>query len=764
MSQNKRGSIRPQEALDYHEHPRPGKFEIEPTKPLSSQRDLALAYSPGVAEPCRAIAADPDDAFRYTNRGNLVAVVSNGSATLGLGNIGALASKPVMEGKAVLFKSLAGVDAFDLELDTSDSELFISCVRALEPTFGGVNLEDIAAPECFYIEEKLREVMEIPVFHDDQHGTAIITGAALTNALLLQGKSFDEIEVVFVGAGAAGLAIARLYEKLGVARDRITLVDVDGVVFKGREVGMNPYLEYFARETDARTLGDAMKGADVLVGVSVGGIVSKEMVRSMAPKPIIFALANPEPEIKYDDVMDARDDAIVATGRSDFPNQVNNVLCFPFMFRGALDVRARAIDDAMKLAAVRALAELAREEVPEVVQLAYQGESLRFGRDYIIPKPFDPRALLRVAPAVALSASERGLARAPLTDVHAYRERLERLQGLSKGFVRELIHKAKRGGPTQRVAFPEGDEDKIIQAAQILLDEEIATPVLMGDPEQIRARARALDLSLKGAEIFDLGADPRHDEMVELYHELRHRKGVTLSQATSDMHHRERYGMVLLKAGRVDGVVSGVTRAYSATARPAFEIIGVREGAGPAAGAFIVVTKQGGVTFFADTTVNVKPKAEDLRDIALATAELARSFDIEPRVALLSHSNFGTSRHPRAQKMARVADLLHRDHPDMIVDGEMQVDPAIDPELRGSRFGFSRLTGEANVLIFPDLDSGNIGYKLLHRLGGAELIGPILLNMNQPVNVLEYECSVPAIVNLATITCIQAHREAKREG
>ena len=756
MSQNKRGSIRPQEALDYHEFPRPGKLEIEPTKPLSSQRDLALAYSPGVAEPCLAIAKDPDDVFRYTNRGNLVAVVSNGSATLGLGNIGALASKPVMEGKAVLFKSLAGVDAFDLELDITDRDLFVSCVRAMEPTFGGINLEDIAAPDCFYIEEKLREVMEIPVFHDDQHGTAIITGAALTNALLLQGKSFDEVEVVFIGAGAAGLAIARLYEKLGVSRERITLVDIGGVVYTGREEGMNPYLEYFARDTDARTLADALVGADVLVGVSVGGIVSKEMVQSMASKPIIFALANPEPEIKYDDVMDARDDAIVATGRSDFPNQVNNVLCFPFLFRGALDVRARGIDDGMKLAAVRALAELAREEVPEIVQLAYEGESLRFGRDYIIPKPFDPRALLRVAPAVALSASERGLARNPLTDVHAYRERLERLQGISKGFVRELIHKARRG-PTRRIAFPEGDEDKIIQAAQILLDEKIATPVLMGDPKIIRDRARALDLSLLGAEIFDLREDAEHEAMIEIYHGLRQRKGVTASQAASDMLHRERYGMVMLKAGRVDGVVSGVTRAYSATALPAFQIIGVREGAGPAAGAFIVVTKQGGVKFFADTTVNVEPDARGLRDIALATAELARSFDIEPRVALLSHSNFGTSRHPRAARVARAADMLRREQPDLIVDGEMQLDPAIDEGLRDRRFGFSSLEGEANVLVFPDLDSGNIGYKLLHRLGGAELIGPILLNMNQPVSVLEYECSVPAVVNLATITCIQAH-------
>ena len=759
MSQPKDAKFRPKEALDYHEFPKPGKLEIEPTKPLTSQRDLSLAYSPGVAEPCRLIHDDPSTVYRFTNKGNLVGVVTNGSATLGLGDIGALASKPVMEGKAVLFKSLAGVDAYDIELDVSDSDTMIECVAAMEPTFGGINLEDIAAPECFYIEEQLRERMQIPVFHDDQHGTAIITGAALLNALMIQEKKIDEIRVVFVGAGAAGIACARLYEELGVKREHITLVDIDGVVHSGRTENMNKYMAYFAHETEARTLADAFVGADVFVGVSAGGIVSQEMVQSMNERPIIFALANPEPEIRYEKVMEVRSDAIVASGRSDYPNQVNNVLCFPFLFRGALDVGARTINGAMKRAAVEALAQLAREEVPEVVQLAYQsGSPLKFGPEYIIPKPFDPRALLRVAPAVALAASATGAARRPILDPQLYRDRLERLQSASKAFIRELIYKAKRG-PRKRIAFPEGNEAKIVQAAQILADEKIATPVLMGNPKLIRAEARKLDLSLDGVELFDCHADPQREEMLTAYHEMRQRKGVTMADAHADMKHREPYAMMLLHAGRVDGVVSGVTKAYQKSLQPALEIIGMRQKGGRASGVFIVVTKQDGIKFLADTTVNIEPSSEDLAEIAISAADLAESFDIHPRVAMLSYSNFGTSRHPRARTVARATDLVKAARPDLEVDGEMQVDTALDTNLRMERFGFSTLTHKPNVLVFPDLNSGNISYKMLHRLGQADLIGPILTGMARPVNVLQFECSVSSIVNLTVITCLQAARE-----
>ena len=757
MSQQKDARIRPKEALDYHEFPRPGKLQIEPTKPLSSQRDLSLAYSPGVAEPCREIVADPLNVYRFTNKGNLVGVITNGSATLGLGNIGALASKPVMEGKAVLFKSLAGVDAYDIELDLSDRDAMVACVAAMEPTFGGVNLEDIAAPDCFYIEEQLRARMQIPVFHDDQHGTAIITAAALQNALKLQGKNIEDVRVVFAGAGAAGIACARLYEELGVAHEHITMVDIDGVVYTGREANMNDYLAHFAQDTPRRTLADAFVGADVFVGVSAGGIVSQDMVRSMAPKPIIFALANPEPEIRYEAVMEARPDAIVASGRSDYPNQVNNVLCFPFLFRGALDVGARGINGAMKRAAVDALAKLAQEEVPEVVQMAYDDRSLRFGPEYIIPKPFDPRVLLRLAPAVAQAACDSGVARQPIENMQAYRDRLERLQSASKAFVRELIHKAK-AGPRKRIAFPEGDETKILQAAQILLDEEIATPVLMGKVERIKACARELDLSLEGAEFLNPRKDPQYEETLRAYYLMRQRKGVTMSEARSEMTHREPYGMMLLQMGRVDGCVSGVTRSYQSSMRPALQIIGVRGPVGRASGVFIIITKQGGVKFFADTTVNIEPDAKALSEIAIATANLAATFDITPRIAMLSYSNFGTSSHPSARKVADATKLIKQQRPDLEVDGEIQVDVAVDDLLRSERFEFSDLTQEANVFIFPDLNSGNIGYKLLHRLSDVEIIGPILTGMRRPVNVLQLECSVTDIVNLTVIACLQAQR------
>ncbi|MEM1348367.1 MAG: phosphate acyltransferase, partial [Myxococcota bacterium] len=620
-----------------------------------------------------------------------------------------------------------------------------------------INLEDIAAPRAFYVEETLREAMNIPVFHDDQHGTAIITSAALQNALMLQGKQIEHIKIVFAGAGAAGIAIARLYVSLGVRLEHITLTDIHGVIYSGRAEGMNPYLEEFARDTEMRTLAQALEGADAFVGVSAGGIVSQEMVRSMAPRPIIFALANPEPEITYDAVRAVRPDAIIATGRSDYPNQVNNVLCFPFLFRGALDVGARQITEQMKLAAVEALAKLAREEVPEVVQMAYEGERLKFGPDYIIPKPFDPRALLRVAPAVAQAACDEGNARRPIQNWQGYRERLERMQSVSKGFVRELMAKA-RTTKSPRIAFPEGEEDKILQTAQVLLDEKIATPVLMGDPVKIHRRATELDLLLHNAEYFDYFADPEHDDMVERYYELRSRKGVTRTESATEMRRAEAYAMMMAHTGRVDGVVSGVTKAYRESLEPALRIVGVREDVGCAAGIYIVVTKQGGIKFLADTTVNIDPDAQSLVDIATATVNLARSFDIEPSVAFLSYSNFGTSRHPSATKVARAVREMKQRHPGLSVDGEMQVDVALDESLRAERFDFSTLSDEPNVLIFPNLDSGNIAYKLLHRLGQADVIGPVLVGMRGAVNVASLESSVSQLVNLTVITALQAKR------
>lgn len=756
MTSEDKKSSRRRAALDYHEFPKPGKLEVVPTKPLATQRDLALAYSPGVAEPCRVIADDPQAASRFTNRQNLVGIVSNGTATLGLGDTGPLAAKPVMEGKAVLFKSLADLDAFDLELDVHDPDQFVRCVQALEPTFGGINLEDIAAPHCFEIEERLREAMNIPVFHDDQHGTAIITGAALINGLKLQNKSIDEVEVVFAGAGAGAIACARLYESLGVRRDHIMMADLHGVIYQGRTKEMNRYMEYFARDTERRTLQEAMVGADVFVGLAAGGIVSPAMVESMADRPIIFALANPDPEISYPEVMDTCSDAIMATGRSDYPNQVNNVLGFPFIFRGALDVGARQITEAMKRSACEALASLAREEVPEVVAEAYDKTHIAFGPDYIIPKPFDPRVLLRVAPAVAEAAVKDGVASQKL-DLEAYREQLERLQGMSKGLIRRLINVAKQD--RQRIVFPEGTEAKILKASQILVDEEIATPVLLGPIEEIKSRAAELDISLQGIELLDHLEDPQFPELVDLYYQMRQRKGVTRVDARGHLRHRETYAMMMVHQGLADGVVSGVTKPYSETLIPALRIIGVQEGVTRASGMHLVVTRRGPL-FFADTTVNIEPEPATLAETAIATAEVARLFDIEPHIAMLSYSNFGTNRRSSARRVARATELVKKRRPDLNVDGEMQVEFAANAELRREEFEFSTLENNANVFIFPDLNSGNIGYKLLHQFSSAEVIGPVLLGMKRPVNVLQMACSVNSIVNLTVATCLRAQQLA----
>lgn len=744
--------IRKKDALEYHEFPQPGKFEIVPTKPLSTQRDLALAYSPGVAEPCRAIVENPDDVFRYTNKGNLVAVISNGTATLGLGDIGPLACKPVMEGKAVLFKSLAGIDTFDIELDAKDPDIFIQCVRAMEPTFGAINLEDIKAPECFYIEEQLRSSMNIPVFHDDQHGTAIIVAAALINALLLQEKKIDAVKIVFSGAGAAATACARLFCSLGAKVEHVIMTDIEGVVHSDRE-NLDEWRRYFAKETSHRTLTDVIAGADVFVGLSAGGIMSQDMVRSMADHAIVFALANPDPEIAYPDAIEVRPDIVMATGRTDFPNQVNNVLGFPFLFRGALDVGARSITEAMKIAAVDAIAALAREEVPESVLQAYGTERLGFGREYIIPKPFDPRVLLRVAPAVAQAAVDSGVARRPIKDMQVYRDKLEASQALSKGIMRFLIRKARRS--PKRILFPEGGQDKILHAAQILVDEQIAVPVLMGDVARIRARARELDIDLKGAEFCDPTTDPEYDAMLEAFYRKRQRRGISRDEARARLRHRETYGMIMLDQGRADGLVSGITKNYGEVLRPGLEVVGTR--LPKAFGVHIVLTKAGPL-FFADTTVNINPDANTLAQIAIHTADFARSLDVTPRIAMLSFSNFGQSDHEFAKKVAQATAIVQQKRPDLQVDGEMQVDPALDARFRETTFDFSQLEGGANILVFPLLDASNIAYKLMRHVGGAEVIGPILLGMNKPMNIIDRAGSVASIVNLAVMTVIEAQR------
>ncbi|HET6274296.1 MAG TPA: NADP-dependent malic enzyme, partial [Bacteroidota bacterium] len=718
--------IRKQDALDYHSQGRRGKIEVISTKPCATQRDLSLAYTPGVAEPCLEIAANPADAYKYTAKGNLVAVISNGTAVLGLGDIGALAGKPVMEGKGVLFKRFADIDVFDIELDTKDPEEIIRIVKALEPTFGGINLEDIKAPECFRIEEELKKTMNIPVFHDDQHGTAIISGAGLLNALEVVGKKIGDVKVVFSGAGAAGIACAKFYIKLGVKRENLILCDTNGVVYKGRTKGMNPYKEFFAVETMARTLADAMKGADVFAGVSVKGVVTKEMVRAMAENPIIFAMANPDPEITYGDALDARPDVVMATGRSDYPNQVNNVLGFPFIFRGALDVMATAINDEMKLAASHALAELAKEDVPDSVIKAYSGEKIKFGRTYIIPKPFDPRVLLWVAPAVAAAAMKTGVARKPIDNMEGYRDALESRFGRAKEIMRVVIHKAQR--EPKRIVFPEGMEEKILRASQIIVDEKIAEPVLIGDREVIRERIKMLDLDLNGVEIVDPVHSQKFDAYSSKYYDMRKRKGVTQADARTLVRRPINYGMMMVHTGDADGLVSGLTQHYPETIRPALQVIRPREGLTTVAGLYMLVFKND-VRFITDATVNFDPTAEQLADIAILAAEKVRSFDIEPRIAMLSFSNFGSTQHPLAQKMARAAELVKKRMPELMVDGEIMADTAVVPEIVESLYPFSTLKKGANLLVCPNLESANIATKLLARLGGAESYGPILLGM-----------------------------------
>jgi malate dehydrogenase (oxaloacetate-decarboxylating)(NADP+) len=751
--------VRKQEALDYHSMGRKGKVEVVSSKPCQTQRDLSLAYTPGVAEPCLEIHANPEDAYKYTAKGNLVGVVSNGTAVLGLGDIGALAGKPVMEGKGVLFKRFADIDVFDIELNTHNADEIIKAVQLLEPTFGGINLEDIKAPECFYIEEELKKTMNIPVFHDDQHGTAIISGAALVNALEIQGKKIDQVRVVFSGAGAAGIACAKLYERLGVRRENMMLVDTKGVVYRGRIEGMNKYKEYFANQTNARSLADAIKGADVFCGVSAKGVLSKEMVKSMADKPVVFAMANPDPEITYDDATSVRDDIIMATGRSDFPNQVNNVLGFPFIFRGTLDVRATSINDEMKIAASRALAKLAKEDVPDNVLKAYGKKRIEFGREYIIPKPFDPRVLFWEATAVAKAAMDTGVAKKPIADFEKYRDKLEARLGKSREVMRFYINKAK--SEPKRIVFPEGEEDKILRAAQVLVDEGIAKPILLGAPDAVNQHIKDLGLDLKDVEIIRPRKSPRFEEYVSALYNLRKRKGMTSASANQLLKNNYNvYGMMMVEMGDADGLISGLTEHYPETIRPALQIIGTRPGVRKICGAYMMVFKNRTV-FISDATVNIEPDAEDLADIALLTAEKALYMNVVPRVAMLSFSNFGSTQHPLTEKVRKAVEIIRKKAPNLVVEGEMMADTALDPDIVSEVFPFSEIKGDANVLICPDLTSANIAYKVLAKLGGATAIGPMLLGIRKPVYLLVPGCDVNDIVNITAVAVSEAQRIAE---
>jgi malate dehydrogenase (oxaloacetate-decarboxylating)(NADP+) len=742
-----------EDALVYHSRGRKGKIQVVPTKATSTQRDLSLAYTPGVAYPCKEIERDPLLAYDYTAKGNLVAVISNGTAVLGLGNIGALAGKPVMEGKGVLFKRFADIDVFDLEVDTLDKEEFIRTVKLLEPTFGGINLEDIRAPDCFEIERRLKAEMNIPVFHDDQHGTAIISGAALLNALEIAGKKIESVRIVFSGAGAAALSCARLYVQLGARRENVVLADRAGVIYRGRGEHMDANKEEFAADTPARTLAEAMVGADVFVGLSVAGMVTPDMVRSMARDPIVFAMANPDPEIGYEEIRAAREDAIGATGRSDYPNQVNNVLGFPFIFRGALDVRATDINDAMQLAAVKALADLAREDVPDSVLRAYGLESLRFGREYLIPKPFDHRVLLRVPPAVARAAMESGVARAPIEDFEAYQLRLETLISRRLELMHGIMDRARRS--PRRVVFPEGEHEQILRAAKILVEEGIAHPILLARREVIADRLRALDLAEDRLTIIDHESSDRLEAYAGKLHERRRRDGITLADAHKRMRLRNYFGTMMVQMGDADGLISGLTQHYPETIRPALEIIGTRSGVRRVSGAYVLILHDR-LFFLADTTVNIEPTPEELAEIALLTVGFARRFGAVPRVAMLSFSNFGSNTHPVARKVRRAVEIVSALEPDLEIDGEMQADTAVFEQILQESYPWSRLRQPANVLIFPELQSANIAYKLIWRLAGAEAIGPVLLGMAKPVHVLQSGLEVSDIVNMTALCVVDA--------
>ena len=752
---------RKQDALDYHSQGRPGKIQVVPTKPTNSQRDLSLAYSPGVAEPCLKIADNKEDVYKYTAKGNLVAVISNGSAVLGLGDIGPEASKPVMEGKGLLFKIFADIDVFDLEIDSNNIDEFVMIVKALEPTFGGINLEDIKAPECFEIERRLKETMSIPVMHDDQHGTAIISAAALINACELQKKKLEKIKIVVNGAGAAAISCTRLYVSLGVKRENIVMLDRSGVIRKDRD-NLEGTKAEFATIRNVSTLADAVKDSDVFIGLSSPDVLTADMLKTMAKNPIVFAMANPNPEIAYELAVKTRKDIIMATGRSDYPNQVNNVLGFPYIFRGALDVRATGINEEMKKAAVFAIAELAKRTVPEAVNLAYNSRNLKFGKDYIIPKPIDFRLITSVSPAVAKAAIDSGVARKIITDWEAYNEELKSRLGMDDKLLRTVTNKAKSS--PKRVVFAEADNYKILKSAQIVKDEGIAIPILLGNRERIRQIIAEHELELEGVEIIN----PIEEKIIsaqyaEYLYKKRQRRGVTLFEAKKLMRDRNYYGASMVQFGQADALISGLTKDYGTTIKPALQVIGIEEGVNRVAGMYMMLTKKGPV-FFGDTTVNENPTLEELVDVTVLIDRSVKKFNIQPRIAMLSYSNFGSNDGVVPEKVRQAVKILHQKYPEIIVDGDMQANFAMNPELLKDNYPFSALIGApANVLMFPNLESGNIAYKLLQELGGAEAVGPILLGLKKPVHVLQLDSSVREIVNMVTIAVVDAQSKEEQE-
>jgi malate dehydrogenase (oxaloacetate-decarboxylating)(NADP+) len=747
------------DAFNYHALGRPGKIEVVPTKPYSTQRDLSLAYTPGVADPCLAIDKNKEDVYKYTAKGNLVAVISNGTAVLGLGNIGPEAGKPVMEGKGLLFKIFADIDVFDIEVDETDIDKFIQTVKAISPTFGGINLEDIKAPGCFEIERRLKEELDIPIMHDDQHGTAIITSAGLLNALEITEKKIEDLKIVVNGAGAAAISCTRLYIAFGAKPENIVMLDSRGVIHKDR-TDLNKTKIEFATDKPVHTLEEALKGADMFLGLSVAGVMKKDMLLSMAEKPIVFALANPTPEISFEEAMETRDDVLMATGRSDYPNQINNVLGFPYIFRGAMDVRASAINEEMKLAASRALAQLAKEPVPEEVNIAFKVQNLKFGHDYIIPKPTDPRLIERVAPAVAKAAMDSGIARRPITNWKAYTEELQKRLGLSNKLKMQMKAACKRN--PKRVVLTDAQNYNMLKAAEIVWNEKLATPVLLGDKEVIESLIKENELELEGVEIIDNKCKEekeRRKEFAQILWEKRQRKGMTLTGAMDAMLHRNYFGPMLVETGFADAVLSGLTRSYPDSIRPSLEIIGKRDDTRIVSGMYIFNGKQG--TFFlSDCTVNQDPCDKDLVDIALQTAEEVRRFKIEPRIAMLSYSNFGTVKGNVTDCQRKAVEILHRDYPDLIVDGEMQASVALNPELAKKSFPFSKLNGKrANTLIFPNLAAANIAQKMVQEITDIEVIGPILNGMKKPVHILQMGSGVNEIVNMIMVAVMDAQKK-----
>lgn len=756
-------NIRPQEALDYHSKGRSGKIEVVPTKSTKTQRDLSLAYSPGVAVPCTEIKENPETAYQFTAKGNLVGVISNGTAVLGLGNIGALAGKPVMEGKGVLFKIFADIDVFDIEINETDPEKFVEIVSSLEPTFGGINLEDIKAPECFYIEQQLRERLHIPVMHDDQHGTAIISAAALLNALELQKKKINKVKFVVNGAGAAAMACVNLYISLGARPENFILFDKDGVLYGGREDLDDKKKIIATTKNKNLTLAAAIKDADVFLGLSVGNVVTPEMVRSMAKNPIVFAMANPDPEITYEEATGARKDVIMATGRSDYPNQVNNVLGFPYIFRGALDVRATQINEAMKLAAVKALADLAKSAVPDIVNMAYNEKNIVFGPNYIIPKPLDSRLLTTVAPAVAKAAMESGVARKPIDDWESYQVELNERLGIDNHLLRMIGAKARKN--PQRVVFAEAENQKILKTAQMAVDEGIAFPILLGNREKIEKIASAAGIDISGMPIIDPKSDETHDKRMEfgkLFFNKRQRKGFNVYESKKIMRDRNYFGCMMVETGEADAMISGLSKNYPDTIRPALQIIGMEPGSKKVAGMYIMMTKKGPL-FLADTTVNFNPTAEELADIAIKVSREVRNFGIVPNVAMLSYSNFGSSDSPEAKLVSHARELAKQKEPSLVVDGEMQANVAFNKEILRENYPFSELVDkDVNVLIFPNLASGNVTYNLLQEIGGAEAIGPVLLGLNKPVHILQLGSQVRSIYNMVLIAVVDAQTKSKQ--